>query len=84
MDWTAFLELAPGLGIIVIAVLSGAGGSALLELIWKPRRDRRAAAALLYAEILQNSQMVLFWSELRKNTPRKTLQTSGCRPQPGR
>lgn len=66
--------LIPGLGTALIAIISGAGGSALLELYWKPRRDRRRAAALIHADIILNMQMILFHAELRKNAPRKIPQ----------
>jgi hypothetical protein len=59
-----------GVGTILLAILSGAGGSALLDLYWKPRRDRRRAAALLHADIVMNMQLIQFHSHLRKNAPR--------------
>lgn len=50
---TAFLyALLPGLGTVALAILSGAGGAALLELWWKPRRERRRAAALVHSDLM--------------------------------
>ena len=63
--------LLPGLGTIFLAIVSGAGGSALLELYYKPRRDRRKAAALLAAEISTNAELILLHSHFRKTNPRK-------------
>jgi hypothetical protein len=51
--------LAGSTGTIILAVLAGAGGSALLELLWKPRRDRRRAASLLIAEVAMNTELLL-------------------------
>lgn len=64
------ISLLPGLGAVLIAIASGAGGSALLELYWKPRRDRKRLAAVLYAEILQNAQFILLWTHVRHQQPR--------------
>ena len=64
------LSLVPGLGAVLIAIASGAGGSALLELYWKPRRDGKRLAAVLYAEILQNAQFILLWTHVRHQQPR--------------
>ena len=61
--------LLPGLGTIVLAILSGAGGSALLELIWKPRRDRRRVAGALLGEILVNTELAILWSHARQKNP---------------
>jgi hypothetical protein len=66
--------LVPGVGTILLAILSGAGGSALLDLYWKPRRDRRRAAALLHADIVVNMQIIQFHAHLRKSAPRKIPQ----------
>ena len=56
--------------MVLLAIVSGAGGSALLELYYKPRRDRRKAARLLATEININAELVLLQSQLRKKTPR--------------
>lgn len=64
-DW-----LWPGLGTIALAILSGAGGSALLELIWKPRRDKRRVAGTLLGEILVNTELAIFWVHARQKKPR--------------
>lgn len=64
------LSLLPGFGAVLIAIISGAGGSALLELYWKPRRDRKRLAAVLYAEILQNAEFILLWGHVRHQQPR--------------
>ena len=63
--------MLPGLGTILVAIISGAGGSALLELYYKPRRDRRKAAALLAAEIGTNAELILLHAHFRKTNPRK-------------
>ncbi len=55
----------------MLAIISGAGGSALLELYYKPRRDRRKAATLLAAEISTNAELLLLHAEFRKTNPRK-------------
>lgn len=62
--------LLPGVGTAFLAIISGAGGSALLELYWKPRRDRQKAAALLLAEILLNTDLALLQAHARVKTPR--------------
>jgi hypothetical protein len=58
------------LGAVLLAILSGAGGSALLELYWKPRRDRRRAASLIQAEVLLNAQLILLQAHARQQKPR--------------
>jgi hypothetical protein len=67
----SFRPLLPGLGTILLAILSGAGGSALLELYYKPRRDRRKAATLLAAEIGLNAELIQLQAQLRKTKPRQ-------------
>jgi len=62
--------LLPGLGTALLAIVSGAGGSALLELYWKPRRDRQKAAVLLLAEILVNTDLALLQAHARVKLPR--------------
>ncbi|MGH7564048.1 MAG: hypothetical protein ACREK5_06465 [Gemmatimonadota bacterium] len=59
------------LGTVCLAILSGAGGAALLELYYKPRRDRRRAAALLLSEILLNADLALLQAHVRQRIPRK-------------
>jgi len=68
---SAWQSLLPGIGTTLVAILSGAGGSAILELFWKPRRSKRRAAALIHADMILNYQLILAWAELRKSTPRK-------------
>ena len=63
--------LLPGIGTAVLAIISGAGGSALLELYWKPRRDRRKAAALLLSEVLLNTDLALLQAHFREKFTRK-------------
>ncbi|MBL8989743.1 MAG: hypothetical protein JNJ80_25965 [Gemmatimonadetes bacterium] len=62
--------LLPGLGTVALAILSGAGGSAILELWWKPRRDRRKAAGLLLADVLLNTDLLLLQAHARFKNPR--------------
>ena len=57
MDWGSFS----------ISILSGAGGAALLDLWWKPRRDRRRVSALLLAEILINTDYLMLQAHDRVN-----------------
>jgi hypothetical protein len=57
-------------GTVLLAILSGAGGSALLELYYKPRRDLKRVCVVLYAELLQNAQMILLWAHTRKTNPK--------------
>jgi hypothetical protein len=71
-EWLAIL--LPGLGTTLIAIVSGAGGSALLELYYKPRRDRRRAAAILYSEILHNAQFLRSHIAFRVQKPREIPQ----------
>lgn len=47
-------QVLPGIWTALIAVVSGAGGAALLELWLKPKRLRRSAAIVLAAEVVQN------------------------------
>ncbi len=60
MDW----------GSIAVSILSGAGGAALLDLWWKPRRDRRRVSSLLLAEILINTDYLLLQAHARVNDPK--------------
>jgi hypothetical protein len=62
--------LLPGVGTVALAILSGAGGSALLELWWKPRRDRRKAAGLLLADGLLNTELLVLQAHARFKNPR--------------
>jgi len=57
-------------GGIVVALVSGAGGAVLLEVFWKPRRDRRKAATLLLAEILLNTELLLMQTRARQARPK--------------
>lgn len=62
----AFWEwLASSTGTILLAVLAGAGGSALLELLWRPRRDSRRAAAMLTAEVVLNTELLILQAHAR-------------------
>lgn len=61
--------LAEGAGSILLALLAGAGGSALLELLWRPRRDRRRAASLIVAEVAMNTELLLLQAHARKLNP---------------
>lgn len=71
-DITALLlSLLPGLGTVLLAIVSGAGGSALLEIYWKPKRDRQRAAAIFLAEILLNTDLLLLQAHARVKSPRK-------------
>ncbi len=66
-----FLEvLLPGLGTALLAILSGAGGSALLDLWWKPRRERRKAGGLILADVLLNTDLLLLQAHARSKNPR--------------
>jgi hypothetical protein len=60
-----FAFLASGAGTIILALLAGAGGSALLELFWKPRRDRRRAATLVLSEVAFNTELLLLQAHAR-------------------
>jgi hypothetical protein len=72
VDWAVFVDkLLPGLSTVLLAIISGAGGSALLELYYKPRRDRRRAAGLLLAEILLNTDLALLQAHARWKAPKK-------------
>ncbi len=66
IDWS---WLAGGTGNVLLALLAGAGGSALLELFWRPRRDRRRAAALLTAEVALNTELLLLQAHARQENP---------------
>ena len=69
--WSDLFEFfASGAGTILLAVLSGAGGSALLELFWKPRRDRLKAATLLVAEVAFNTELLLLQAHARLKNPK--------------
>ena len=61
--------LASQIGSIVLALLAGAGGSALLELIWRPRRAKRRVARLLNAEIAQNTQLLALKAAMARIHP---------------
>jgi hypothetical protein len=61
--------LASSIGTIGLAILAGAGGSALLELLWKPRRDKRRAATLLLSEIALNTELLLLHAHVRQTEP---------------
>jgi hypothetical protein len=63
--------LASGSGTILTAILAGAGGSALLELLWKPRRDKRRAATLLLAEVALNTEVLLLHAHARTSAPKQ-------------
>ena len=67
-DWASLL---PGVGTAALAIISGAGGSALLEIFWKPRRDRRKAATLLAAEIGLNTELAILQAHARWRARRK-------------
>src|SRR5438067_1384586 len=62
--------LTSAAGTIVLAIVSGAGGSIVLELIWKPRRDRRRAASLLVAEVALNTELLLLHAHARTFAPK--------------
>jgi hypothetical protein len=62
--------LASGIGTIILALLAGAGGSALLELLWRPRRDRRRAASLVVAEVAMNTELLLLQAHARFANPK--------------
>ena len=63
--------IASSSGTVLLAILAGAGGSALLELLWKPRRDRRRAATLLLAEVALNTELLLLHAHARNSAPRQ-------------
>ena len=64
--WQEFFDfLASGAGTILLALLAGAGGSILLELIWRPRRDKRRVAALLLTEVGFNTELLLLHAHAR-------------------
>ena len=57
--------LSNSAGSILLSVLAGAGGSVLLELLWRPRRDRRRAASLVLTEVAFNTQLCLLQTHAR-------------------
>ena len=63
-DW-----LAGSAGTVLLAIIAGAGGSALLELLWRPRRDRRRAASLIVAEVAMNTELLLLQAHARFANP---------------
>lgn len=71
MDGPLSEWIAGELGSIALALLAGAGGSALLELIWRPRRIKRRVARLLAAEIAMNTQLVALTAAMMKVQPPK-------------
>ena len=58
VDWLASSELVKFALTTLVAIVSGAGGAALLEVWWKPRRDRTAVARILLAEIQNNTHLL--------------------------
>jgi hypothetical protein len=58
--------LSSSAGTILLAMLAGAGGSVLLELLWRPRRDRQRAAGLLTAEVALNTELLLLQAHARQ------------------
>lgn len=58
------------LGGIALALISGAGGSALLEMFWRPRRDQKKAATLLLAEILLDTELLFMQAHARFKNPK--------------
>jgi hypothetical protein len=64
------MEELSGLGAVAIALLSGAGGSVLLEVFWRPWRARKKAAALLLSEILLNTELLLMQAHARFKNPK--------------
>jgi hypothetical protein len=64
------MTLLEALGTVALALLSGAGGAALLDLYYKPRRDCKKAATLLLAEILINTELLLLQAHARAKNPR--------------
>jgi hypothetical protein len=71
LDPASLRDLLPGLGTVALAIVSGAGGSALLELWYKPRRDRRRAAKALVAEIMLNTDLALLHAHARWKAVKK-------------
>src|SRR5262245_12375852 len=75
IDWVAMATTTRSLlsiiGPSVLAILSGAGGAALLEVYWKPRQDRRKAATVLLSEILNNTQLCLLQANARQKAPKR-------------
>ena len=61
-----FDVVAQSAGTIVLALMAGAGGSALLELLWRPRRDCRRASALLLAEVALNTELLILQAFARE------------------
>jgi|SRR4051812_27339000 len=66
MDLTTLL---PGIWTTAIGFLSGAGGSALLDLWWKPQRERKKAAGLLLADVLLNTELLIAQAHARFKNP---------------
>jgi hypothetical protein len=64
------MEILIVLGGIALALISGAGGSALLEMFWRPRRDRKKAATLLLAEILLDTELLFMQAHARLKNPK--------------
>jgi hypothetical protein len=72
MNWNELIaQSLPGLGAALIAIISGAGGSALLELFWKPRQQRRKTATILMADILLNTELLLLQAHARTKNPKR-------------
>ena len=63
------LLLALGSWATLIGIVSGAAGAALLELYYKPRRDRQTAARVLSAEIAHNTTCLLLHAHERRARP---------------
>src|SRR2546430_13659585 len=58
-----------GLGAVLLALLGGVVGSALLELWWRPWRTRRRVAALPAEEGNLNAQLLKLHAERRPPHP---------------
>lgn len=56
-------------GPTIVAIASGAGGAALLDVWWKPKQERKAATTMLLAELLNNHDLCALQSCERKNSP---------------
>lgn len=67
---TFLLGLLPGIPTVFLALLGGVGGAAILDVWWRPRRDRRQAAVLLLSEIINNVQLCLLQAHARDKAPR--------------
>ena len=57
--------IAKGVILIVLSLLGGVGGSALMEIIWRPRRERERVIGLLGAEVAFNANLLLHHAEVR-------------------